>query len=385
MIVILYPQFHGIHGIARYLDAFLSNLPANAPEVMLVTSEGPSTEWKARGVECHCIPVPDNRLGLAIWGLKACRFVKALHRERRVSAVNLHIPPLIPGLFLPAGLPADLPLVLTAHTTYLGMSGRFERNQHFTSPWNPLTLRLKMLMERIIIARADTVVTLTEQGRHELEGYGRTERVEVIPNGVDLAQFTPAQGAQAKDIDVIFCGRIERRKGSRPLVEVCRRLVAAQPRIRIAIVGYGADEAFVWKSLAPLADNVELTGKVCFADMVSYYRRSRLYASTSYYEGLPGTCLEAMAMRLPAVVWDRDFYRHLVIGDLTGRLVTTNDLDGMVAQVLELLGRPELLESMGEAARTVVQDRYDWRRLSARLIDVHERAALAAPLKEVTT
>jgi glycosyltransferase involved in cell wall biosynthesis len=381
MIVILYPQFHGIGGIARYLDAFLSNLPANAPEVMLVTGEGPTNEWKARGVECHCIPVPDNRLGLAIWGVKASRFVQALHRQRTVTAVNLHIPPLIPGLFLPPGLP----IVLTAHTTYLGMSGRFERNRHFASPWNPITLRLKMLMERAIIARADTVVTLTEQGRRELAGYGRTERVEVIPNGVDLAEFTPAQGTDAKDIDVIFCGRIERRKGSRPLVEVCRRLVAAEPRIRIAIVGYGADEAFVWKSLAPLADNIELTGKVCFADMVSYYRRSRLYASTSYYEGLPGTCLEAMAMRLPAVVWDRDFYRHLVIANLTGRLVPTNDIEGMAAEVLRLLRQPELLESMGDGARAVVQDRYDWRRLSARLIDVHERAALAAPMKEVTT
>lgn len=381
MIVILYPQFHGVGGIARYLDAFLANLPPGAPPVVLITGEAPAPGWSRRGVECIAIPVPSNRLGLLLWSWMACRKVVALNRERPVSAVNLHMPPLIPGLFLPPGLP----LVLTAHTTYLGMSGRFEDNRHFRSPWNPLALQLKMMIERAVIARADTVVTLTEQGRRELARYGRTERVEVIPNGVDLAEFSAAGPPVAKDIDVIFCGRIERRKGSRPMVEVCRRLVEENPLIRIAIVGYGDDDAHVWKMLAPFGDNVLITGKVSFGDMVSYYRRSRVYASASYYEGLPGTCLEAMAMRLPAVVWDRDFYRDLVVPGVTGRVVPTNDARGMADEIARVLRQPALIEAMGDAAHERVRERYDWRRLAARLVDVHSRAARAETLKEVTT
>lgn len=381
MIVILYPQFHGVGGIARYIDAFLANLPPGAPPVVLVTGDSPAPGWKRPGVECIAIPVPPNRLGLLLWSWRACRRVVALHRERTVSVVNLHIPPLIPGLFLPPGLP----LVLTAHTTYLGMSGRFEGNRHFRSPWNPLSLGLKMMMERAMIAQADTVITLTEQGCRELARYGRRSCVAVIPNGVDLAEFSPAGPMAQKDIDVIFCGRIERRKGSRPMVDVCRRLVEANAGIRIAIVGYGEDEAHVWKALAPYADNVLLTGKVSFGDMVSYYRRSRLYASASYYEGLPGTCLEAMAMRLPAVVWDRDFYRDLVVPGVSGRMVPINDVQAMAEEIGRLLQQPALLESMGDAARGIVRERYDWRRLAARLIDVYAQAARPAPFKEVTT
>jgi glycosyltransferase involved in cell wall biosynthesis len=381
MIVILYPQFHGIGGIARYLDAFLSNLPVGAPPVMLVTGEPPSPAWQRRGVECISIPVPKGRLGLAIWSWRARRLVTALDRERGVSVVNLHVPPLIPGLLLPR----NVPVVLTAHTTYLGLSGRYEDNRHFKSPWNPLALILKMWMERAIIARADTVVTLTEQGRLELARYGRTERVEIVPNGVDLARFTPADPPCPKDIDVIFCGRIERRKGSRPMVEVCRRLVAVKPDIRIAIVGYGDDESHVWKSLAALSDNILLTGKVCFSDMVSYYRRSRLYASASYYEGLPGTCLEAMAMCLPAVVWDRDFYRGLVVPGVTGRVVTTNAVDDMADELLRLLRQPEVVEQMGANARAVVRDHYDWRALASRLIDVQVSTSRSAQWQEALT
>lgn len=381
MIVILYPQFHGVGGIARYIDAFLANLPSDAPPVVLITGELPAPGWKRRGVEVVTIPVPANRPGLLLWSWKACRRVVELHRERTVSVVNLHMPPLIPGLFLPPGLP----LVLTVHTTYLGMSGRYEGNRHFRSPWNPLSLGLKMMLERAAIAQADTVITLTEQGCRELARYGRRSCVAAIPNGVDLAEFSLPGPAVEKDIDVIFCGRIERRKGSRPMVDVCRRLVAANPGIRIAIVGYGDDEAHVWKALAPYADNVLLTGKVSFGDMVSYYRRSRLYASTSYYEGLPGTCLEAMAMHLPAVVWDRDFYRDLVVSGVNGRVVPTNETQAMADEIGRLLRQPSLIESMGDAARGIVRERYDWRRLAARLIDVYAQTARPAPLEEATT
>lgn len=380
MIVVLYPQFHRIGGIARYLDAFLSNLPSGAPEVLLVTGDAPAGGWSRPGVRCLAIPVPSNRLGLAIWGWKAGRVVSRLAREGRVSAVNLHVPPLIPGLFLPAGVR----VVLTAHTTYLGMSGRFEDNRHFGNPWNPVSVRLKMLLERAIIARADTVVTLTEQGRQELARYGRTSDVEVVPNGVDLAEFD-APASTDKDIDVIFCGRIERRKGSRGLVEVCRHLVRIRPGIRIAIVGYGDDEAHVWKALAPLGDSVLLTGKVSFGDMVSYYARSRLYASTSYYEGLPGTCLEAMAMRLPAVVWERAFYRHLVIPGVNGCMVPVNDAAGMAGQIDDLLRSPGRLQALGDNARAVVRERYDWRLLAARLVDIDTRRGRAATGEEIPT
>lgn len=381
MIVILYPQFHGVQGIARYLNAFLSNLPPDAPEVVLVTGDAPSSLLTRRGVRCVSIPVLPTRFGLALWSWKACRYIVALNRKIPVSVVNLHIPPLIPGLLLPPGLP----IVLTAHGTYLGLSGRFEANRHFRSPWNPLSLSLKMLMERAIYARADTIVTLTEQCRSELARYGRTERVEVIPNGVDLAQFSRTGPPVEKDIDVIFCGRIERIKGSRPMVEVCRRLIAANPAIRIVIVGYGEDEAYVGQSLAPFADNVLLTGKVSFDDVVSYYARSRLYVSASYYEGLPGTCLEAMAMQLPAVVWEREFYRHVVVPGITGCMAPTNDVQAMVNIAIRLLQQPEALVRMGSAARATVRERYDWRRLAARLVDVHVRAGRESMKKAVTT
>jgi glycosyltransferase involved in cell wall biosynthesis len=250
------------------------------------------------------------------------------------------------------------------------MSGRFDQPRHFDSPWSRLSVAIKMAMERHILDRSAQVITLTEQGRQELARYGRHGGVVVIPNGVDTATFIEDPKV-AQDIDVLFCGRIERRKGSRPLAEVCLRLLQARPTLRICIVGYGDDEAHVRQRLAEVAGPdgpVRFEGRVPLAAMPDLYRRSRVYASTSYYEGLPGTCLEAMATGVPAVVWNLPFYAGLVTEGCSGLLAPVNDLDSFTQRVLELMDQPERAAALGRQAANLVRRRHDWQRLAGQVV-----------------
>ncbi len=365
MIAIVYPQFYGVGGIARYLDSFLSNLPQNHPPIYLITGDEHRTERSYPGVEIIHVPFSSNRFNLILWTLEVRKILIRLHDEGRIKWMNLHIPPLIPGLLLPK----HISLVLTAHTTYLGMSGRFYEKRHFESQWNGLSLKVKSWMERRIFAQSSKIITLTEQGRQEVLAYGYKGLVSVIPNGADVGLFTPDENA-SKDIDVLFCGRIEFRKGSRAMVEFCHRLIDQKPDIKIGIVGYGEDDAWVAESLAPLSSNVLLTGKVPFSEMIGYYNRSRIYVSTSYYEGLPGTCLEAMAMQLPTVVWDFLFYRGLVVEGITGCLAAPNDYETLIAKVLALLENQEAAIAMGKKGRELLESDYSWAKLSCNVLDV---------------
>ncbi|MGV7210619.1 glycosyltransferase family 4 protein [Oxalobacteraceae bacterium A2-2] len=367
MIAIVYPQFYGVGGIARYLESFLANLPPDHPGLVLITGDEHADGRAFPRVRIIQVPFRSSRFNLFNWGMAVRRLLLQLHREGVISSVNFHWPPLIPGLFLPAGLP----VTLTAHTTYLGMSGRFYAERHFNSQWSNLSLSIKMAMERFIFKRANKVVALTEQGRQEVLRYGYPGPVTVIPNGADVRKFTPNPD-RAKDIDVLFCGRIERRKGSAAMVELCRHLVRRRPEVRICIVGYGDDDAEVARELAPLQANVTMTGKVPFERMVDYYQRSHVYASGSYYEGLPGTCLEAMAMQLPAVVWDFLFYRGLVIDGETGYVAAPNDYEAMTARILSLLDDPVRAAAMGRQGRVILERDYNWQGLARQLLDVME-------------
>ena len=365
MIAVVYPQFYGVGGIARYLDSFLSNLPAGHPPVILITGDEHREVRSYLGVEIIHIPFTSSRFNLVIWGWKARTVIKQLHKEGKIKFVNFHFPPLIPGLFLSK----KIPVVLTVHSTYLGMSGGFYPAKFYSSEIGWFTLKIKMVMESSIYRKSDKAITLTEFGRSQVNSYSYKKAISIIPNGVDLNQFKPSDNSN-KDIDVIFTGRIERLKGSVGMIEVCRRLVEKKSDVLIYIVGYGEEEKWVKEQLADLSKNVIMTGKVPFAEMRRYYSRSYVYVSTSYYEGLPSTCLEAMALQLPTVVWDFLFYRGLVIEGQTGLLATPNDFAGMADKVLVLLGNKPLATQMGQNGRKLLEIEYNWSKLAADVLNV---------------
>ncbi|MGN3975254.1 glycosyltransferase family 4 protein [Tsuneonella sp. SYSU-LHT278] len=362
MIVIVYPQLEGVGGIARYLRSFLANYPPDAPELLVLAGDRGPAVSAPPNVTVEYLGMAADRGGQAKWSLAVRRRLKAIARTGKLQAINLQLPPLIPALMVQR----LAPIIVTAHTTYLGMSGQFYSPRRFTSHWSAMSIAIKKAIERTLFARASAIISLTEQGRQEIERYGYKGPVAVLPNGVDIAQFAPSIDPM-KTIDVIFTGRIEKRKGSRPMVEIVRRLVAARPGIRICIVGYGEDEDHVRAELGGLGDRVELTGKIPFDQIAARLDAATVYASASYYEGLPGTCMEAMAMRLPAVVWDFPFYNGLVDDGATGRRVPPNDMDGFVGAVTALLDRPDKACAMGARGRTRVEAEYDWANLSPRI------------------
>ncbi|MES1988357.1 MAG: glycosyltransferase family 4 protein, partial [Pseudomonadota bacterium] len=257
------------------------------------------------------------------------------------------------------------------HTTYIGMSGRFYKTQYFVSQWGGLEIKFKLWLESRIFKQAVKIITLTEQGKQELLTYGVTKPIEIIPNGVDTSLFTQ-DITVTKDYDVLFCGRIEHRKGSRAMVKVCLALIQQKPNIRILVVGYGDDDGWVKSHLTKLTENIKLTGKVSFSDMQNYYLRSKLYVSTSYYEGLPGTCLEAMAMGLPTVAWDFLFYQGLVEQDETGCLVEPNNIREMAKKIISLLESQLTITRMQQNTRVHVERDFNWQALSKRILSVYE-------------
>jgi glycosyltransferase involved in cell wall biosynthesis len=365
MIAIVNPQFYGVHGIARYLDSFLSNLPADHPPVYLITSGEHRIDRHYPGVEIIHFPYTHSRFNLFSWSLRARSKLISLYDEGKIGCINLHFPPLIPGLLLPR----HIPVVLTVHSTYLGFSGYFYPEKFYDCEINWLTLKIKMWMESRIYKKSSMAITLTEFGREQVLAYGYDKPIYIIPNGVDLNQFKSSSD-NAKDIDVLFTGRIEHLKGSKGMVEICRQLVKKKKDILIYIVGYGEEENWLRQQLGDLKENVIMTGKVPFTEMMGYYSRSHVYVSASYYEGLPGTCLEAMAMQLPVVVWDFLFYRDLVIEGLTGSLAVPNDFAGMTDKILYLLVNPQLVAEMGVNGRALLESDYNWAKLAHGVLGV---------------
>ena len=134
MIALVYPELYGVQGIARYIDSFLKNLPENHPKIYVITgdkSDVVSREYTDR-IEIINIPFKKGRFSLFLWSFAARKKITELYKQGKVELVNFHIPPMIPGLFLPRSIHH----VLTLHTTYLGMSGKYYPTQYYDSQWS---------------------------------------------------------------------------------------------------------------------------------------------------------------------------------------------------------------------------------------------------------
>jgi len=180
MIAIVYSHFYGDGDIAHYLDSFLSNLSESNPKIYLITGEEHCVDLCYKNVELIHLPFHSGQFNLLFWSIKARKILNQLYAQKKIQYVNLHIPPLIPGLFIPA----HIPLILTAHSTYMGMSGRFYNTQYFENQGSALEIKFKLWLECRIFKRAVKVITLTEQGRQELLDYGIKSPIEVCNSSI---------------------------------------------------------------------------------------------------------------------------------------------------------------------------------------------------------
>jgi len=358
-LLIQYPQYGGVGGISRYLDGFLANLSSSTrKDIAMLTSD-----WygkKAVGIKTYVIPIQKSKIGEIIWSKKAAKICQKLYDDGTIDVVNLHFPPLLTCLFM-----ANLPYITTAHTTYYGLYGGYTNYKYFNQSNNRIDTFFRYKLEKHILSKSSKIVTLTEQGKDELGFYNvDMSKVYVCPNGVDTKKF--ACHKRKKSIDCLFMGRIEERKGSKDIVPICKSLVRKKPDIKIAIVGYGPDQKYIMDSLTKerKAGNVLMPGRVSFNNATDYYSKSKVYVSTSCYEGLPGTCLEAMSVGLPVVVWRMPFYKKLVQNGVNGYCIGMKDNDKMVNSIINLLNDPVIRSSMSEKNVLKVVEKYDWELLA---------------------
>ena len=197
---------------------------------------------------------------------------------------------------------------------------------------------------------------------HATLGYDR-ERMEVIPNGFDLARFRPmpdlaGEVRQELNIDpnalvIGLVGRFHPQKGHAVFIEAARLLIRNQPDTHFVLCGDGVD----WQnpplaetiSQAGLGERFRLLGRR--EDMPRLSQGLDVATSSSLCgEGFSNTIGEAMACGLPCVVTDVGDSASIV-GD-TGRVVPPGDAQALTEawRRLAILGA-EGRKKLGELAR----------------------------------
>jgi glycosyltransferase involved in cell wall biosynthesis len=211
---------------------------------------------------------------------------------------------------------------------------------HFDAPRRRTLARLAVGM-----LRPEYVVLSKSAAANQRRLLG-IDHVTVIPNGVDVDRFAPADQALARrkfGLDpackwIGTAGRLETVKGHDVLIAAFARL--ADHGLRLAIAGEGSQR----RALEAQAAVLGVAARVAFlghcSDMAALLPAFDLFCLPSRAEGQPLSVLEAQAAGIPVVASDVGAVREALCPQ-TSRLVPPDDAAALAAAIADVLARPD--------------------------------------------
>jgi len=248
--------------------------------------------------------------------------------------------------------------------------------------------RLSFAAERRLAGSADLIIANADAVRYDAAARGYpVERIRVVPNGIDVAQFTPdpeggaalrrSCGIAADAIVIGVVGRLDPMKDHETFFRALALLTARHADLRAILVGEGSAG---WSTRlraraaeCGVADRLAWTG--WRQDMRSIYgAMDVLCLPSAFGEGFPNVVGEAMACAVPCVVTDVGDAAAVVGG--TGRAAPPRDAAALAAALETLIALPRVeRRALGAAARARIIAEYDVARLVTRTVAALEATA----------
>ena len=208
----------------------------------------------------------------------------------------------------------------------------------------------------------DRIIPVSETVREDLIEMGvRSERMVVVPNGVDLRKIDGLR-EEEKVYDLVYAGRLSEHKRVDLLLNAVRIAREEIPYINCCIIGDGPE----MEGLGRLVKELGIEESVNFMgflereeDLIAGMKSSKIFVLPSTREGFGMSALEANACGLPVVTVrsDMNAASDLVEDGLNG-FVCGLTPEEMAETILELL-KGERYESLSESSRRVAE-KYDW-------------------------
>jgi colanic acid/amylovoran biosynthesis glycosyltransferase len=230
---------------------------------------------------------------------------------------------------------------------------------------------------------ADFVLAIGSFARSQLmklSAVTQWSKFDVCPLGVDPERFQPRPERSAPNpVEVICVGRLVPAKGQHILVRAMGRLRDRGVPVRLRLVGDGPDRASLEREAAALdlGERVIFEGAVNADRVRVLYRDADIFALASFAEGIPIVLMEAMAMQIPCVSTRITGIPELIRDGTDGLLVMPSDIEELADAIQRLVTDPRLRQTLGEAGRARVLEKYHLGRNTERLAETF-RARLAS-------
>jgi glycosyltransferase involved in cell wall biosynthesis len=211
---------------------------------------------------------------------------------------------------------------------------------------------LRRLQIQWVLQAASRIFTVSKSlGDIAISLGADSEKVQVIPNGVDTGLFCISDRDQARrglglPLDrkiILSVGALSERKGHHRIVEVLPRIVAQRPDVEYVVVGEGGVEGDIGPILRQLSkdlgvqDRVHLVGGRSHDEIGHWLAAADVFCLATSNEGMANVILEALASGIPVVATHVGGNAELIENGTNGYLVQLGDQEALARELLSAL------------------------------------------------
>lgn len=282
----------------------------------------------------------------------------------------------------------DVPMLQMFHTL-----GKIKQRIGRTAEEREGKYRIKG--ESHVIEVADLIIAATEDEQDQLFDLYQvpSEKVKIIPPGVNIHHFYPiptdeakeAIGLSPRDKAALFVGRIEPLKGVDTLLQAmailkrnCRLFICPDYLIIIGGDPGGEEEKLSYEMtrLQSLSHELDLEDMVIFLGkrgqdtLPYYYSAAEVVVVPSHYESFGMVALEAMACGTPVIASRVGGLAHLVKDGETGFNVPAQDPDALAEKLRALFVDHDLRAAFGARAAAYARG-FSWEIITKQMTEVY--------------
>ena len=176
------------------------------------------------------------------------------------------------------------------------------------------------------------------------------EKSKVIANPLTSSLPIPYEGVREKRI--VAVNRLSPQKNIFMLLKAMKKVFSEFPEFCLEIYGKGEQKEMLvrYSEELGIADNVKFMGQI--ANVHSHIVNASMFVSSSNFEGMSNSMLEAMAIGLPVVCTDCPIggARMVIRNNINGILTPVGDDRVFADEIMNLLKNPEKAEKLGKKA-----------------------------------
>ncbi|MFB0525193.1 MAG: glycosyltransferase family 4 protein [Phycisphaerae bacterium] len=223
--------------------------------------------------------------------------------------------------------------------------------------------------------KAAALVACSEGLKNRALNFLPTVTIDVIPNGVELDRFSPAETTKSSEVlRLLTVGRLSVTKRVEMLIDVAQILHRDGWQVHLTIVGGGQMEQQLRQMVAEknLSNIIEITGRLDSEKMPQVYRQNDIFVSASMQEGMSNAMLEAMASGLPIVTTRCEGVEELIKDN--GIVVEKAQASQIAEAIKKLAETAETSRKISVAARKQAE-KFSWKNVAEEYLSRYNKIA----------